>query len=170
MYMDPAPNRNSPRAILLRESIRQGRKIIERTLANLPPPHFRVDSGWSRVGDHPLRAQKTYRATGSVNCNSYALQPEARAALSHIISPAGGKSEPRIPASLPASLRGPAYDTLLEVAGVGERCGPGGGYHGAAGASQRRTIKWTSASEAVPSISATTGCSPSAKSGTKTWN
>lgn len=35
MYVDVVPNRNSPPAILLRESIREGRKIRKRTLANL---------------------------------------------------------------------------------------------------------------------------------------
>jgi transposase len=35
MYIDIVPNRKSPPAILLRESIRQGRKIVKRTLANL---------------------------------------------------------------------------------------------------------------------------------------
>ena len=35
MYLDIVPNRNSPPAILLRESIRQGDKIVKRTLANL---------------------------------------------------------------------------------------------------------------------------------------
>jgi Transposase DDE domain len=35
MYIDIVPNRNSPPAILLRESIREGKKIIKRTIANL---------------------------------------------------------------------------------------------------------------------------------------
>jgi len=35
MYVDIIPNRKSPPAILLRESIRQGDKIVKRTLANL---------------------------------------------------------------------------------------------------------------------------------------
>jgi transposase len=35
MYIDVVPNRNSPPAILLRESIREGRKTRKRTLANL---------------------------------------------------------------------------------------------------------------------------------------
>ena len=35
MYIDIVPNRKSPPAILLRESVRQGDKIIKRTLANL---------------------------------------------------------------------------------------------------------------------------------------
>ncbi len=35
MYIDIVPNRKSPPAILLRESVRQGKKIIKRTVANL---------------------------------------------------------------------------------------------------------------------------------------
>ena len=35
MYIDIVPNRNSPPAVLLRESIREGKKIRKRTLANL---------------------------------------------------------------------------------------------------------------------------------------
>ena len=35
MYVDIVPNRKSPPAILLRESIRQGKKIVKRTIANL---------------------------------------------------------------------------------------------------------------------------------------
>jgi transposase len=47
MYIDIVPNRNSPPAVLLRESSRQGPKIIKRTLANL--------SGW------PLEKVETLR-------------------------------------------------------------------------------------------------------------
>ena len=35
MYIDVVPNRNSPPAVLLRESFREGKKIRKRTLANL---------------------------------------------------------------------------------------------------------------------------------------
>src|SRR5271157_4930619 len=35
MYVESVPNRNSPPAILLRESVRAGSKIHKRTLANL---------------------------------------------------------------------------------------------------------------------------------------
>jgi hypothetical protein len=35
MYIDRVPNRNSPPAILLRESYREGKKVRKRTLANL---------------------------------------------------------------------------------------------------------------------------------------
>ncbi len=35
MYIDIVPNRKSPSAILLRKSIRQGKKVAKRTIANL---------------------------------------------------------------------------------------------------------------------------------------
>ena len=35
MYIERVPNRNSPPAVLLRESYRQGNKVRKRTLANL---------------------------------------------------------------------------------------------------------------------------------------
>ena len=35
MYIERIPNRNSPPAVLLRESRREGKKVIKRTLANL---------------------------------------------------------------------------------------------------------------------------------------
>ena len=35
MYIDIVPNRNSRPAILLRESVREGKRIIKRTRANL---------------------------------------------------------------------------------------------------------------------------------------
>jgi transposase len=44
MYVDTVPNRNSPPAVLLRESSRQGNKIVKRTLANLSDwPAAQVD-------------------------------------------------------------------------------------------------------------------------------
>ena len=41
MYIEFVPNRNSPPAVLLRESQRDGRKVIKRTLANLTKLHRR---------------------------------------------------------------------------------------------------------------------------------
>ena len=35
MYIDVVPNRNSPPAVLLRESVREGKRTVKRTLANL---------------------------------------------------------------------------------------------------------------------------------------
>lgn len=45
MYIENVPNRNSPPAILLRESYRQGKKILKRTLANLSAwPKQKIES------------------------------------------------------------------------------------------------------------------------------
>src|SRR6516225_12421453 len=45
MYIDIVPNRNSPPAVLLRESSRVGQKIIKRTLSNLSDwPPAQVDA------------------------------------------------------------------------------------------------------------------------------
>ena len=35
MYIDIVPNRGSPPAILLRESVREGKRVRKRTIANL---------------------------------------------------------------------------------------------------------------------------------------
>jgi hypothetical protein len=47
MYIEHVPNRNSPPAILLRESYRDGNKVKKRTLANLSevPSIFRLPAG-----------------------------------------------------------------------------------------------------------------------------
>ena len=46
MYVESVPNRNSPPAVLLRESRREDGKIVKRNLANLsdsaPLPHDRA--------------------------------------------------------------------------------------------------------------------------------
>src|SRR5229473_1501219 len=45
MYIASVPNRNSPPAILLRQSLRQGAKIVKHTLANLSSwPAAQIDS------------------------------------------------------------------------------------------------------------------------------
>ncbi len=47
MYVERVPNRNSPPAVLLRESYRDGSKIKKRTLANI--------SDWSAAKVEALR-------------------------------------------------------------------------------------------------------------------
>ena len=47
MYVEHVPNRNSPPAVLLRESFRDGSKIKKRTLANI--------SDWSTAKIEALR-------------------------------------------------------------------------------------------------------------------
>jgi len=55
MYIDTVPNRNSPPAVLLRESSRVGKKIVKRTLANLSDwPPAQVDSLRRLLKGEPL--------------------------------------------------------------------------------------------------------------------
>ena len=45
MYIESVPNRNSPPAILLRESTRAGKKTVKRTIANLSSwPRLKVEA------------------------------------------------------------------------------------------------------------------------------
>ncbi|MCL4449150.1 MAG: hypothetical protein M1483_00695 [Actinobacteria bacterium] len=48
MYVTRVPNRNSPPAVLLRESYRDGKKVKSRTLANL--------SGWPEAKVNALKS------------------------------------------------------------------------------------------------------------------
>ena len=52
MYIESVPNRDSPTAILLRESYREGGKVKKRTLLNLSdwPPESRRFSGYRLAG------------------------------------------------------------------------------------------------------------------------
>jgi len=55
MYIDEVPNRNSPPAILLRESTREGSKIHKRTIANLSKwPRSRIEKLRRLLKDEPL--------------------------------------------------------------------------------------------------------------------
>ena len=60
MYIEPVPNRNSPPCILLRESIREGKKTRKRTIANLTSwpkellENFRILLKGGRASEHSL--------------------------------------------------------------------------------------------------------------------
>ena len=55
MYIDIVPNRNSPPAVLLRESRRQGKRTVKRTLANLSHwPKEKVQTLRALLRDEPL--------------------------------------------------------------------------------------------------------------------
>ena len=55
MYIDVVPNRNSPPAYLLRESRREGKKILKRTIANLSKwPPRRIEQLRKVLKDEPL--------------------------------------------------------------------------------------------------------------------
>jgi transposase len=127
MYIDTVPNRNSPPAVLLRESSRQGGKIVKRTLANLshwPPAQLdllrRVLKGESLVPPsealqiqrslphgHVAAALGTLRRTGLEQMLDRARCPERDLAAAMIIA--------RIltPASKLATARGLAEQTAI---------------------------------------------------------
>lgn len=55
MYIDQVPNRNSPPAILLRESVRDGRSVKKKTLANLSHwPKAKIETFRRLLRDEPL--------------------------------------------------------------------------------------------------------------------
>ena len=55
MYIESVPNRKSPPAILLREGLRQGPKVVKRTLANLSHwPQHKIDTFRRLLRDEPL--------------------------------------------------------------------------------------------------------------------
>ena len=55
MYIETVPNRNSPPAILLREGLRQGNKVLKRTLANLSDwPKEKIENFRRLLRDEPL--------------------------------------------------------------------------------------------------------------------
>jgi len=57
MYVESVPNRNSRPAILLRESCRQGRRVLKRTLANLSDwPAQKIETLRRLLRDEPLVA------------------------------------------------------------------------------------------------------------------
>jgi hypothetical protein len=55
MYIDTVPNRNSPPAVLLRESYRRGSRVLKRTLANLSEwPPAKIQAFRRLLRDEPL--------------------------------------------------------------------------------------------------------------------
>jgi len=64
MYIDEVPNRNSPPAILLRESIREGSKIRKRTIANLSKwPRGKIEKLRRLLKDEPLLSPEEISVT-----------------------------------------------------------------------------------------------------------
>jgi hypothetical protein len=95
MYIDTVPNRNSPPAVLLRESSRVGHKIIKRTLANLsdwPAPQVdrlrRVLKSKARLCSLPPKHYKSNAPCPTATwlphwalCAASVLNPSCRAQL-----------------------------------------------------------------------------------------
>ena len=70
MYIDFVPNRNSPPAALLRESVRVGRRTVKRTLANLSalPPEALAVLGIALKGGRLVEADKMFVVETSLPC------------------------------------------------------------------------------------------------------
>ena len=63
MYIEAVPNRSSPPAILLRESIREGQRVRKRTIANLSAlPIEQVEMMKTAVGPFRARADAVQTA------------------------------------------------------------------------------------------------------------
>ncbi|MEW6524816.1 MAG: IS1634 family transposase, partial [Bacillota bacterium] len=111
MYIDVVPNRNSPPAILLRESVREGNKIRKRTLANLSKwPPEKVEA-LRRVlkGELLMRPEDAFvitrtRPHGHVAAVLGTLQ---RLGLDRIISPRRSRERDLVVAMVVARLLDP---------------------------------------------------------------
>lgn len=70
MYIDRVPNRNSPPAILLRESVREGKRTLKRTLANLSALPEEAIAALQVVlsGGRLVNADDHINITGSLPC------------------------------------------------------------------------------------------------------
>ena len=64
MYIDIVPNRSSPPAILLRESVREGKRIRKRTIANLSALTLEQAETIRLV----LKGEQLAPANGSLEC------------------------------------------------------------------------------------------------------
>ena len=122
MYVERVPNRNSPPAILLRESSRQGSKIHKRTLANLSAwPPARIDS-LRRVlqGETFPAANPALLVTRSLPHGHVAavLGTLRSLALDQIIAPAPSRQRDLVCAMIAARILQPA-SKLATARGLG---------------------------------------------------
>src|ERR1700758_3039056 len=119
MYVESVPNRNSPPAILLRESYRDGGKIKKRTIANLSDWPTEIVEGLRTLlkGGHVAAVLGTLRGIG----------------LDRVLGPPGNRCRDLIIAMIVARLIAPAsklatarmLDPLTASSSLGEVLGPG---------------------------------------------
>src|SRR5258708_8351239 len=117
MYVESIPNRNSPPAILLRESYRDGDKIRKRTLANLSDwPGAKIEAlrrvlrgdAVAPVGREALARQRSL-PHGHV---AAALGTLRRLVLERLLSPACPRPTLTPPLGTPTTLPRPSYPAL----------------------------------------------------------
>jgi transposase len=138
MYIEAVPNRNSPPAILLRESYREGGKVRKRTLCNLsdwPPSHIEGLRGVLKGGTVIPAEQEAIRIERSLPHGhvAAALGTARRIGLDRLLGPDGNRCRDLIlalavgrildPTSKLAAARGlspaTATSSLGEVLGLG---------------------------------------------------
>ncbi|MEA3292683.1 MAG: IS1634 family transposase, partial [Pseudomonadota bacterium] len=132
MYIDIVPNRKSPPAILLRESVRQGKKIVKRTLANLSSLSIEQAHAIRRIlkGEQLVRPEAHFdilrsRAHGQVEAVLLTIR---RLGLDKLIASRRGKERDRVLAMIASRILCPqsklalsrdwANTTLGELLGV----------------------------------------------------
>jgi transposase len=139
MYIESVPNRNSPPAILLRESYRQGGKVRKRTLCNLsdwPTAHVEGLRGVLKGGTVIPAEQDALTVTRSLPHGhvAAALGTARRIGLDHILGPDGNRCRDLVLALLIGRILEPtsklaaaralspatAASSLGEVLGLGE--------------------------------------------------
>src|SRR5215469_14036242 len=118
MYITRVPNRNSPPAVLLRESYREGGKVKNRTLANLSSwPEAKVEA-LSRAlkGLPPAGLEGTFEVTRSLPHGHVAavLGTVRELGLEELIGPAGSRQRDLVTAMVVAQVTAP--DSKLAIA------------------------------------------------------
>ncbi len=111
MYIDIVPNRKSPPAILLRESVRQGKKILKRTVANLSSLSIEQAQAIRRIlkGEQLVRPEAHFdilssRAHGHVDAVLLAIR---RLGLDKLIASRRCKERDLIIAMIASRILGP---------------------------------------------------------------
>ena len=133
MYIAIVPNRNSPPAVLLRESVREGGKIVKKTLANLsglPPERIAAVrlalAGKAAVPAESMLEVLASRPHGHVKAVKTAMD---RLGMAHLLSASPCRERNIVlallaqrlvrPATMLASVRELEEDTVAEEFGVG---------------------------------------------------
>ena len=114
MYIAIVPNRNSPPAVLLRESVREGGKIVKKTLANLsglPPERIAAVrlalAGKAAVPAESMLEVLASRPHGHVKAVKTAMD---RLGMAHLLSASPCRERNIVLALLAQRLVRPATD------------------------------------------------------------
>ena len=113
MYIEAVPNRNSPPAILLRESYREGRKVRKRTLCNLsdwPAAHIEGLRGVLRGGTVIPAGREAFTVIRTLPHGhvAAALGTARRIGLDRILGPDGNRCRDLVLALLVGRILEPA--------------------------------------------------------------